>query len=900
MAEIDVVYYSIDTFECLRSKTHVLKLLELAENGHEIGFAIRPDVFANVSKGRAIHALILFLGMFRECGRLFFSDLRDKVLIGNIVTALKGFDRIEYGLADFCFRRNCPEPALEIDDVMFMLEYRINNCKYSKERKSIRESHKPHAFLVGISSMAESDPTAAFALNWATPPEQTRRIVTASDWQSIPYPEQNDIMWTYLRNDDGHVCETFYEFDKDHTIQNIGFVALHAIKHAFAFPERSSPGIVQNVIRTWLHACIDMYTNADERMPGGDRLHIPVPKTPINTTDDVADYLIDLLSDLTYFIVSNSTLLAVQEEFGSWPKYFECADVFAKHGEPLLASIVSMRNFISPEDAMEGFAHFYANAAFAQLFIDACEDDFEGILKVYENLSDADIAARILTPEVYDTARWAFRHVVSSVVLHDMPPPPELPVVVDLSVDASMACLFARRIVRQMPEYSRPELAAARHIFDLPFVVQGEAFVLPMASTVHAPLARALRFDAYTRLTCAACPAPGDSVVQLVSQFCIFNKPGERQHDYLYFHPRWEFGDYDEPPGTPDVYTGIINLSYANMEFRKTSVGRSAPLASVKTAGGRRKTRHENKKAAAAGECEDRTITLQPGQMLVYKREPAESDERGMISWQCRLSATMEAAETGVPYMQVSIAVYRGGATNDAELDQLAESVQIMETCGVMKNHIYAGKQGWEKARTRASKKKEPLSRAKSGLPPRSALVRRSLYPILYSQLTNASKNNTRKLFYENRMYLQRNKLLGSVWAQTVLLVYDETIDQERLVTPRSGVTFNEEIGYLPEVQRMTFGDILEVSQSLIKPVSNFSVGTTQKIVDDIYARVGEAEKHADVIYSNNPPPLRNLHGFLKCRSDHYLTSMKAPTWELNLFGLALLKKKFFMKHQQK
>jgi hypothetical protein len=31
---------------------------------------------------------------------------------------------------------------------------------------------------------------------------------------------------------------------------------------------------------------------------------------------------------------------------------------------------------------MDGFAHFYINAAFAQLFLDACEDDFEGILKV--------------------------------------------------------------------------------------------------------------------------------------------------------------------------------------------------------------------------------------------------------------------------------------------------------------------------------------------------------------------------------------------------------------------------------------------------------------------------------------------------------------------------------------
>lgn len=872
MTEYDVYYYTVDTFESLRNQTHIQTLLDASQSGKSIGFWIDNAIFNNVSQGRAMHALTLFLGMFRDCPRLFFTEVHDKVLLGNIVTALRGFDRIQFDKADYCFRRNNPDRALDVDSVVVLLDYRISNCKNSQERRERRSNYKPRTVLNSIWSLTEEDPTAAFACNWAAPPEITYAAVNDPDWESVPYAEQNDIMCAYLRNDEGHVCEMFYEFDKNHFIQNIGFATVHALKMAFNNPRKTSPRIVQNIIRTWLHACIDMYTSADERMPGGDELYIPTPKTPISQTEEISDYLMDLLSDLTSFIVINTTVRVVVEKYKSFQRYFEDGDVFEKHGESLLATLVCIRPFISPFDAMDGFAHFYINAAFAQLFLDACEDEFEGILKVYENLSDADIAKSILTPDIYKSAQEIFRAVLRQIEPEDMPPAEPLPRVVDLSFDPSMAWLFTRRILRQMPEYNRPQLAAARDIYDIPFVVQGEAFVLPMCSAVHCPLARAIRFDAFAALVCAVHPDPNDKVVELVSQMCIFNKPGERQHDYLYFQPRWTFGDHDEPPGTPDVYTGIINLSYANMEFARMPVGRSAPLASVKAGGYRRKNTATTP-----------PITLPPGKMLVYKREPAESDQRGLVSWQCRLSSTMEASETGVPYMQVSIAVYRNGKANDSEVEQIKHSIEIMKVCGVMKNHIYSGKQGWEKARKRKNGP-GPGAAAK-----KAAMTRRSMYPILYSQLTNANKNNTRKLFYENRMYLQRFKILQTVWAQTVLLVYDEETEQERLVSPREGWTFNEDVGYLPEIQRLTFEETKPIYEKLIKPVSNFSVGVTQKIVDDIYTRSEGAKDHSDLIYSNNPPPLRNLHGLLTSRGDRFLTGMTAPDWELNLFGRRFL-----------
>jgi len=139
-------------------------------------------------------------------------------------------------------------------------------------------------------------------------------------------------------------------------------------------------------------------------------------------------------------------------------------------------------------------------------------------------------------------------------------------------------------------------------------------------------------------------------------------------------------------------------------------------------------------------------------------------------------------------------------------------------------------------------------------------------------------------------MYLQRNDILQTAWAQTVLLVYDEETDQERLVSPRSGWTFNEDVGYQPEIQRMNFEEATDVFRSIIKPVSNFSVGMTQKIVEDVYSKNEANEHRSDLIYSNNPPPLRNLSGLLQSRSDKYLTSRTAPEWEMNLFGQEFLK----------
>jgi hypothetical protein len=659
------------------------------------------------------------------------------------------------------------------------------------------------------------------------------------------------------------------EIDVEYYLRYIGHACAVALKgvHYHTLTDNRLV-IARDILCVWIHACLGFFSEQDSelvnRVVQFDNLCVP----PVNGEEA---WMLDWL-DKTLARVIHALYISPIEQKGRTISDEIIAD------SDLLGALCdrfkSIRPFVTLTDACDSIAYYMAALWFLRLFpvSTPAKEGPCNLSRVYQNISDRHVYTQIITPDVLRAVAAAARECILSRPW--VPPTPvNFPHIRPMIMDAEDAGQSARRIVRTMVEYSPCVLAAAPDPLDLALIVQGGNFGISMVSPSVAPQSKSLRLDAYTALVEAACPVPGvHTVVQLPSQFCVFNRTST-QHDYLPFMPAWEGGG----PSAPRVYTAIMNLSEVPMQFTYTDVGRAVE-------GGRKRGKNVPRP----------DIVVPPGHMVIYERQPACRVDGREVSWQCRLSKVRELSDHGIPYMQASIAVYEVAKITPDDRARIGKTARMVAIGGVVENMIYWGRQGYE----------------------RNKHTRRAPYPLIYTQITNAFKPKMRESFMENFGFMQRPQI-RRLFGQTVMLVRNRETRDYRLFTPDGAVAYDETVGYDRRYQRMAYDDLLVHVSSVTKQKANASSGATLALIETVSGRkrgaaaggpsqkkqkeddenddpatsaanVGEEETGLAYIYASNPPPLRNLVGLLCSDREHYVVTRGAPMWELRMFGIAI------------
>lgn len=880
-----IIRTCIDKIEIFANEENIHSLLDMCEEEKASpGIEFASSLFEGDTNDHILQILSLFLAALSSFNRIYFYDLRPSNVRNYVGMILRRRIKRQIDEKTIYYQLAPDHPASAIpENIIDRLVTAAFRTLESREKKKIPRISptSPKAKASTILDLVSQDSLVSLAMCWGNPTELILEDI--AEYSPVHFACENHFVGFYTEEN---------PIDFDRYYKYIGAVCYHSVSIMFR-SKAIIPTILENIMKTWIHAAIGM-TRIQHFCITGE-LSVNIPTTPPPNT---ADWMLDILDDFLVQFLLDSVIAAVVDKHRSLLDYLITWDTIKRFATRICCKIQEIRGFITPEEAVDAATHLYVHATFANLFMDMHQSDSEGgeggggggdgyktcLLRAYQNISDLALYTKILTPDIFKACRGPIQTYINS--MEGVAPPclhNGLPIVIDSAIPPSVTYNFADRILSQTIEYNRCTIAAGIDIRSLPFNVQGEAFIYPMTSAYYSPLSSCLRFDAFVRLVSAAQPRPFvDTVVQLASQLCFFNKQ-EIQHDYLFHQPKWVYEknpkervggrgegltDADTSPlssssssslkesnsGVPDVYTAIINLNKVDMIFEYTAVGRSSPI---------NVTRRSKSSIPKTD-----PITLGPGQIMIYKRVDPLLTGAGNMSWQCRLSECRQQAGTGIVYMQTSIAVYHGGEINEDERREIATTVKTMEVGGVVSNRIYTGTQRFERH-----------------------YCRRFIYPSLYQQLTNAFKKKTMGDFLDNFAYLQ-NPIITTVFAQAVVLVKTEDVEEYRLVTPkRDSVAYNEQIGYQLEYQKMVYSELIENISDVSKRVNNTSVGVTKEVVKAVYGNqektgiLSESSEYISYIYSNNPPPLRNLVGLLQSKRDNYVANRPAPKWELALFG---------------
>ncbi len=741
-----------------------------------------------------------------------------------------------------CVRTRLVPVPVSIPDKLMQTVRRIMVKK--AQSRPVKQTVVKTVRAVVLDEMLEEDIVTRYALDW--PDDNLLRLDGSGKFYITRYhPFVSESEFLYLMRDEAVIDEE----DERRLRRFFGAVCLTAIESMLEDGPLLPADVdaFDNIMRTWINACLGRASFNDVALIDVDTIPRPVSSPP-----DVEMWMMETLDTI---IVENLRKLVVEpisSVYGTWAGYFchpENIDVYA---QGLIESTAHMRPFLTLEHAVDAVTYSYLQQVFASIFLGQFQNascvsmSQKKILGIYEQISDNAMFTHFLTPEVFAAVAACIRPRIIAVTPH-APPGQGFPCIAALNTITETLLPATRRMLRQITEYNRCTLAAVDDPLLLPYIVQGESFSIPMPSVLHAPLSRALRFEATVALISAAAPAITDTVVQMASQWCMFNKEEENQHDYLYCMPKWDRGPSASSSceKEPDVYTAIINTSSVDMIFTYTYAGRSPPMSG-------------RKRPAEEAGSSSKSTKLEPGNMFIYKREPPSGPGGRIRTWQCRLRECLSEECPAAVYMLASIAVYRNGMTA-GDKDEIKTNVAIMRANGVLKNHIYSGKQGFEGNSNR----------------------RRLMHPVLYLQLTNAWKPHTRDAFYTNWAFMQRKTIRSAFYQNVVFIEVDDT---ERLAAPiKGGVSYDEKVGYTPEYQRMSFGELEQVGLSRIrKRMGNSSVGQTRVDVSEVQK---SEDSQVSQIYPNCMPPLRNLKGLLTSPLDVFVIDNAAPAWDLRLFG---------------
>ena len=860
--------------------------------GNEISFSFSVNVIAPFTPSHALRILSSFLSIFYSCAKISIRRDAPPEIRHYFRTLLRNCTETEEGCwgarADddtanwFSYQISSDMPCPLLDDGLRMLEGAIAAATAHSTARKNRAAQPVRARAMTLAGAGAEHPVLRFADEFAI--YHYREGDTLIEGEPyVPFALENQF----------YVCfaeEGIVDIDEETYLKYIGKICNYCIQQVVTL--HIEDGVVLPklaiclMLETWINASIGIYS-VTTGLPYSANVYDRINEWPNRTNVD--EWMMEHLNGVLMDIAASMFAVPFLQRFPSGAACLSDQSSLDMFAFPICSRLCHIRPFISKQYAVDAATHYYlcyhVFVFFGSTYQTKLDEGqrHDGILRVFETLSDYNIFSHIIPPSIYDAVRPHIERMIDSVpgvAQRETDDIGATPRVCELAISPLAAVSYAKRILRQTVEYNPCTLAGAEHVFDLPHNVQGESFVHPMPSAFHSPMSRCLRLDAYTQLVAAAHPVPGKhTVVQLPSQLCIFNRQGQGQgqgqgqvqHDYLYLQPRWA-------DSIPDVYTAIINLSTADMTFRYMAAGRS-------TAGGTRARR-------TAPPPRD-PVVVPPGHMLIYKRV-AHDPKQPFFSWQCRLSECRSGANTGIPYMHASIAVYETAKIALADLSQIRETASVVAVGGVTMNRIYTGAQKFEKPG-----------------------ARRLSYPMLYCQLTNAYKDTTRAGFIENLMCMQRSEITSRFF-QTVVLSKDAVSGEERLTIPaRGGTAYNEQVGYMHMHQRMAYEEIMDNDIAIFKQVSNASVGKTRQYIESIEKDDGDDDgddgddddddddDHADAspsrptkkrridpeecisrIYPSHPPPMRSLQGLFDSRHVEFQLSNQSPRWELSLFGL--------------
>jgi hypothetical protein len=369
--------------------------------------------------------------------------------------------------------------------------------------------------------------------------------------------------------------------------------------------------------------------------------------------------------------------------------------------------------------------------------------------------------------------------------------------------------------------------------------------------------------------------------VELPSHVFLYNQGQRKQHDYMYFFEAWE---NKQLPADPVVFTAIINLSSRAMTFAKDWAGRSVNGAPMTSATGALIPYQRTGRGARRFAGDPEVITILPGCMHMYKREVCHKDNSARsFTYQTRLSKLydhidldefpdeethQDVCTDGVMYMQMSIAVYPHefyGGEMKKTLQALQEQKNMRHIGGLQQSSLYQGKQA--------------SSSGKDGFVAADEVTKRYPLPLLFNQLTNAYREETKQRFIGNHM-MQREEI-SRYFYQDVLFIYNgsapKVSERIKLVIPRNGRAYDAQRYALDiQTQAMSFTE-LESSGRLkaaFRKTDNNSTFTTRDELDA--CEQNNASRNTYVrIYPCIMPPLRNLHGLpgLFSERDHFTTS---------------------------
>lgn len=876
------VLFPITSLSDMVHRGYVSSALSHAEvYSNEISFSFSVNVVAPFTPSHALRILSAFLSIFYSCAKISIRrdappEIRQYVraLLRNCVETEGGCwgARADDDAANcFSYQITPDMPYRSLDDGLRMLEGAIAAATAHSTARKNRAAQPVRARAMILAGATSDHPANIFADEFAIYHHTHEGDTLIEGEPYVPFALENHF---YVR----FVEEGIVDIDEETYLKYIGKICNYCIQQVVTLHADGDAVLPKRAIclmlETWINASIGIYS-VTTQLPYSANVYDRINEWPNRTNVD--EWMMEHLNGVLMDISASMFVVPFLLRFPSGAACLSDQSSLDMFAFPICSRLCHIRPFISKQYAVDAATHYYlcyhVFGFFGSTYQTKLDEGqrHDGILRVFETLSDYNIFSHIIPPSIYDAVRPHIERMIDSipgVAPRETDDIGATPRVCELAISPLAAVSYAKRILRQTVEYNPCTLAGAEHVFDLPHNVQGESFVHPMPSAFHSPMSRCLRLDAYTQLVAAAHPVPGKhTVVQLPSQLCIFNRQGhgQVQHDYLYLQPRWA-------DSIPDVYTAIINLSTVDMTFRYMAAGRS-------TAGGTRARRAAPPPRAP--------VVVPPGHMLIYKRI-AHDPKQPFFSWQCRLSECRNEADTGIPYMHASIAVYETAKITLADLSQIRETASVVAVGGVTMNRIYTGAQKFEKPG-----------------------ARRLSYPMLYCQLTNAYKDTTRTGFIENLMCMQRSEITSRFF-QTVVLSKDAVSGEERLAIPaRGGVAYNEQVGYMLMHQRMTYEEIMDDEIAIFKPVSNASVGKTRQYIESIekYGDDDDDDDHDDDnddaspsrpakkqridpedcisrIYPSHPPPMRSLQGLFDSRHVEFQLSNPSPRWELSLFGL--------------
>jgi DNA-binding MltR family transcriptional regulator len=640
------------------------------------------------------------------------------------------------------------------------------------------------------------------------------------------------------------------------------------------------------MVKVWLNACLGRYSGTE---PSAGRFDVEaemMPRGPNMSTESLIQcWLITFLDKHASDLVSETITTPWLMQFMPPPPEDEA---------PAPPRIPSFDDVMSTTSAVEGFLGDVLDAAshlhksgmkvdlteiacrlspghtalgFCEAFCAAYDDTNRNdslFLRLFEILPDHLFPGIDHTPHAIKAALTQ-RVPHEDRILEHVNPTKKL-------FNQMQTKMISGHVLRQAVEFRAMVLAAAPDVSSLPFVVQGESFVVPYHSISSSPMilyvnqVAAIHLKAYALATMPALRqnAKGYEVVELPSHTFFYNQ-GVKQHDYMYFFEAW--GNRNRV-NSPAVFTAIINLSSRAMSFNEEYAGRAINVSVGPRVTNRNRIPLES-------------VTILPGHMHIYRRKVCQKDHGGRpLTHQTRLGQLEDhfdeeeypfeedqahVTTDGILYIQISIAVYdraHYGRAMQSTLRAVHDQLNMSFIGGLLQSSIYQGKQ----AGTDDDDEFVDPSRKTKRYP----------YPLLYNQLTNAHRRETRLRFIGNLM-MQRPEI-SDYFYQDVLFIYNGSApsvdDRIKLLIPKNGRAYDAQKHALDlDVQAMSFEQLYESGRlsAAFRKTDNNSTFTTK---DELAAcNVGQ-DKYTR-IYPCIMPPLRNLHGVPGMFSvrDHYMTS---------------------------